>query len=379
MPNTIKKNNPIIDIRVLGVGGCGNNSVAKMINTDFDGVKFIFANTDKQALDAIESNNKIYLGSEINEGMGAGANPEIGKSAAISSEEQIRNKILGTKLLIITAGMGGGTGTGASPIIAKIAREMGILTIAIVTTPFSFEGNNRNKNSKDGIYELKKAVDSLIIVSNNKLLEHYSEISFEDSFSMADKILKNTVQILTDIILKPSYINLDFADVCSVIKNKENAYIWQGRATGKDKADKAVLKAINSKMLENELSDESTDAIVNITGGNDVSLKEANKIMLKIKEQTNDNINIIFGIRRDENLKAEIHVSIIATSGTRELNNSIFGNSNSLNVTNKKFDFKKNNNSKTFKQESIKTSKTNQDDSFEIEDDDDDEIPFFLK
>jgi cell division protein FtsZ len=225
MTNVKNTKAPLVDIKVIGVGGCGNNSVAKMISDDFDGVQFIFANTDKQSLDTIQSENTIYLGSEINNGMGAGANPEIGKSAAIASEEQIRNKIIGSKLLIITAGMGGGTGTGASPIIAKIAKDMGILTIAIVTTPFSFEGKKRDVNSQSGIEELKKTVDSLIIVSNNKLLENYSDISFEDSFTMADKILKNTVQILTDIILKPSYINLDFADVCSVIKDKENAYI----------------------------------------------------------------------------------------------------------------------------------------------------------
>ncbi|MGL5643825.1 MAG: cell division protein FtsZ, partial [Metamycoplasmataceae bacterium] len=308
----VKETTPIVNIKVIGVGGCGTNSVAKMISDDFEGVEFIFANTDKQALDVIESENIIHLESEINNGMGAGANPEIGRNAALNSEEKIRNKIIGAKLVIITAGMGGGTGTGASPIIARIAKEMDILTIAIVTTPFCFEG--RDINSKKGIEELKKTVDSLIIVSNNKLLENYSEISFEDSFTMADKILKNTVQILTDIILKPSYINLDFADVCSIIKEKENAYIWQGRATGKNKAEKAVMKAINSNMLENSIND-STDAIVNITGGSDVSLKEVNFIMSKIKEQTNENINIIFGIRKDANIKNEIHVSIIATSG----------------------------------------------------------------
>ncbi len=378
MINTKFKSNPIIDIRVLGVGGCGNNSVAKMINTDFKGVKFIFANTDKQALDIIGSENNIYLGSEINEGMGAGANPEIGRSTAISSEEQIRNKILGAKLLIITAGMGGGTGTGASPVIARIAREMGILTIAIVTTPFSFEGRKRNTNSQSGIQELKEIVDSLIIVSNNKLLENYSDISFEDSFSMADKILKNTIQILTDIILKPSYINLDFADVCSVIKNKKNAYIWQGKASGKDKAEKAVMKAVNSNILENQLNDEATDAIVNITGGSDVSLKEANFIMTKIKEQTNENINIIFGIRRDENLKNEIHVSVVATSGKREVKNLNFNDNQSPNFFNQNNMPQKSNN-QIFSHKTISKKSTYEDNSFDVIEDEDDEIPFFLK
>lgn len=376
MSNTKNQNNPIIDIRVLGVGGCGNNSITKMINNDFDGVKFIFANTDKQALDMIGSENNIYLGSEINEGIGAGANPEIGKSAAISSKEQIRNKIVGCKLLIITAGMGGGTGTGASPIIAKIAKEMGIITIGIVTTPFSFEGRKRDVNSQKGIQELKKHVDSLIVVSNNKLLENYSEISFEDSFAMADKILKNTVQILTDIILKPSYINLDFADVCSVIKNKENAYIWQGRATGKDKVEKAVMKAVNSNILENKLSDSITDAIVNITGGNDVSLKDANFIITKIKEWTNDNVNIIFGIRKDENLKNEIQVSIIATSEKRDFKDFDFNEDELSDFLN---DEPKNNNNKELKSKTINKDSTNQDDSFVVIEEDDDEIPFFLK
>ena len=376
MSNTKNQNNPIIDIRVLGVGGCGNNSITKMINNDFDGVKFIFANTDKQALDMIGSENNIYLGSEINEGIGAGANPEIGKSAAISSKEQIRNKIVGCKLLIITAGMGGGTGTGASPIIAKIAKEMGIITIGIVTTPFSFEGRKRDVNSQKGIQELKKHVDSLIVVSNNKLLENYSEISFEDSFAMADKILKNTVQILTDIILKPSYINLDFADVCSVIKNKENAYIWQGRATGKDKVEKAVMKAVNSNILENKLSDSITDAIVNIRGGNDVSLKDANFIITKIKEWTNDNVNIIFGIRKDENLKNEIQVSIIATSEKRDFKDFDFNEDELSDFLN---DEPKNNNNKELKSKTINKDSTNQDDSFVVMEEDDDEIPFFLK
>ncbi len=375
MTNIKNIENPIIDIKVIGVGGCGNNSVAKMINSDFEGVQFIFANTDKQVLETINSENSIYLGTELNNGMGAGANPEIGMSAAIYSEEQIRNKIIGTKLLIITAGMGGGTGTGASPIIAKIAKEMGILTIAIVTTPFSFEGNKRAINSQKGIKDLKKHVDSLIIVSNNKLLENYSDISFEDSFTVADKILKNTVQILTDIILKPSYINLDFADVCSVVKEKENAYIWQGRSTGKNKAEKAVMKAISSNMLENSIND-STDAIVNITGGNDISLKEANFIMTKIKEQTNENINIIFGIRKDESMQNEIHVSIIATSGKSSLNLDNQKSWETLEMLN--HDLKqKNNDNKEFDQEFLPKNIDIEEEAFTIEEDD--EIPFFLK
>ncbi|MGL5590491.1 MAG: cell division protein FtsZ [Metamycoplasmataceae bacterium] len=372
----VKETTPIVNIKVIGVGGCGTNSVAKMISDDFEGVEFIFANTDKQALDVIESENIIHLESEINNGMGAGANPEIGRNAALNSEEKIRNKIIGAKLVIITAGMGGGTGTGASPIIARIAKEMDILTIAIVTTPFCFEG--RDINSKKGIEELKKTVDSLIIVSNNKLLENYSEISFEDSFTMADKILKNTVQILTDIILKPSYINLDFADVCSIIKEKENAYIWQGRATGKNKAEKAVMKAINSNMLENSIND-STDAIVNITGGSDVSLKEVNFIMSKIKEQTNENINIIFGIRKDANIKNEIHVSIIATSGKanyKSVDNEVDDLSDTLEGN---FNSKNNNNEIEFDQEFSQMNTSIIDETFKITDDDDDEIPFFLK
>ncbi|MGL4252375.1 MAG: cell division protein FtsZ [Metamycoplasmataceae bacterium] len=372
----VKETTPIVNIKVIGVGGCGTNSVAKMISDDFEGVEFIFANTDKQALDVIESENIIHLESEINNGMGAGANPEIGRNAALNSEEKIRNKIIGAKLVIITAGMGGGTGTGASPIIARIAKEMDILTIAIVTTPFCFEG--RDINSKKGIEELKKTVDSLIIVSNNKLLENYSEISFEDSFTMADKILKNTVQILTDIILKPSYINLDFADVCSIIKEKENAYIWQGRATGKNKAEKAVMKAINSNMLENSIND-STDAIVNITGGSDVSLKEVNFIMSKIKEQTNENINIIFGIRKDANIKNEIHVSIIATSGKanyKSVDNEVDDSSDTLEGN---FNSKNNNNEIEFDQEFSQMNTSIIDETFKITDDDDDEIPFFLK
>ncbi|MGL6124883.1 MAG: cell division protein FtsZ [Metamycoplasmataceae bacterium] len=372
----VKNTNPIVDIKVIGVGGCGTNSVAKMISNDFDGVEFIFANTDKQALDVIQSDSVIYLGSEINNGMGAGANPEIGRSAAISSEEQIRNKIIGAKLLIITAGMGGGTGTGASPIIAKIAKEMDILTIAIVTTPFSFEGRKRDINSQKGIEELRKNVDSLIIVSNNKLMENYSDISFEDSFTMADKILKNTVQILTDIILKPSYINLDFADVCSIIKEKENAYIWQGVASGKNKAEKAVMKAISSNILENSIID-STDAIVNITGGSDVSLKEANFIMSKIKEQTNENINIIFGIRKEENIKNEIKVSIIATSGKANYKSVEPKVEKTLNIFGRSSKSKKQN-EEEFDQEFSLKSTNIKDETFKISDDDD-EIPFFLK
>ncbi|MGL5205691.1 MAG: cell division protein FtsZ [Metamycoplasmataceae bacterium] len=374
----VKETTPIVNIKVIGVGGCGTNSVAKMVSDDFEGVEFIFANTDKQALDVIKSDNIIHLESDINNGMGAGANPVIGRNAALNSEEKIRNKISGAKLVIITAGMGGGTGTGASPIIARIAKEMDILTIAIVTTPFSFEGRKRDVNSQKGIEELKKTVDSLIIVSNNKLLENYSDISFEDSFTMADKILKNTVQILTDIILKPSYINLDFADVCSIIKEKENAYIWQGRATGKNKAEKAVMKAINSNMLENSIND-STDSIVNITGGSDISLKEANFIMSKIKEHTNENINIIFGIRKDENIKNEIHVSIIATSGKanyKSVNNEV-GDSSDINEGN--LNQKNNNNEIEFDQEFSQMNTSIIDETFKITDEDDDEIPFFLK
>ena len=300
-----------VNIKVIGVGGGGNNTIHSMIKEQIKGVQFIVANTDEQALNNTIADVILPLGENSTKGLGSGADPIKGRQAALESEELIKETLEGADMVIIAAGMGGGTGTGAGPIIAKIAKEMGALTIGVVTTPFSFEGSQRKKNAELGLVNIKENTDSLIVVSNDKLLQQFGGISFKESFMYADKVVKHTIRTITDLIVVPSLINLDFADVTSVMKDKGSALIGIGKANGEDRAFKAAIHAISSPILETSIKGAS-HAIINISGS-DVTLDEARKASETIKEATGSDLIIIFGISVNENLGENIEVSVIAT------------------------------------------------------------------
>ncbi|UKS54028.1 cell division protein FtsZ [Mycoplasma feriruminatoris] len=312
MTNEFKQ---IARIKVLGVGGAGNNAIRRMFEENVQGVEFYIINTDAQILESSPVPNKIILGEKTTKGLGAGGNPEVGKAAAIESEEELRKVVEGADLIFIAAGMGGGTGTGAAPVIAKIAQESGALVIGIVTKPFIFEGRHRNVNAKEGLEELRKYVDSVIVVSNDKLLEYIGSIPIAESFKEADTILKQGVQTITDLIAVPATINLDFADVKSVMSKKGNALFGIGVASGKDKAIEAAREAISSKLLEASIEG-AKDIIVNITGGRTVSLNDAYDAVGVIGQAVNNkDLNIVFGMAINDDLTDddEIIVTVIAT------------------------------------------------------------------
>ncbi len=301
----------IATIKVVGVGGGGNNTVHSMIKEGIQGVEFIVANTDEQVLNASIAQTILPLGNN-ERGLGAGANPEEGRKAALQSKDIIKETLKGADMVIVAAGMGGGTGTGAAPVIAEIAKELGVLTVGIVTSPFSFEGTKRTKNAEYGLDGMRAATDSLIVISNNKLLEQYGGISLKDSFLYADKVLKQTVRTITDLIAIPALINLDFADVCTVMKDKGSALIGIGKeSSGDDKAVKAAIHAISSPILEASIKG-ATDAIINVSGGN-ITLDDANQAVATIQQAAGEELNIIFGVSVNENLGDEIYVSVIAT------------------------------------------------------------------
>lgn len=303
----------IAKIKVIGVGGGGCNAVNRMVNEGVEGVEFIVANTDAQVLAVSSASKRIILGEKATKGLGAGANPEVGREAAIESTEQIREALAGADLIFIAAGMGGGTGTGAAPIIAKIGQELGSLVVAIVTKPFRFEGKNRNKYALEGLAELKKNIDSVIVISNDKLLEYIGGLPIQDSFKEADNILKQGVQTITDLIAVPAVINLDFADVKTVMSNKGNALFGIGIADGPDKAVQAANKAISSSLLEASIKG-AKDVIVNVTGGINVSLNDAYDAVDIIQQAVeSEDVNIVFGIAINDQLNDELIVTVIAT------------------------------------------------------------------
>ncbi len=302
-------------IKVIGVGGGGSNAVNKMVEGRIIGVDFYVANTDVQALQdsLVPEENKIVLGENLTKGLGAGANPDIGQKAALESSDIIKDLVTGTDLVFVAAGMGGGTGTGAAPIIAKIAKEANCLVVGIVTTPFDFEGNARSKNAKDGLKNIKENVDSIIVVSNNRLLAELGGFSITDSFKFSDATLKNAVRTITDLINKHSLINLDFADVQAVIKNKGLALIGTGKASGEDAAVEAAINAIQSPILESSIEG-AKHAIVNVLGSpTTLTLKQAQEAVQTIKEAANSNVDVIFGVTINEEMGEEIVVSVIAT------------------------------------------------------------------
>ena len=274
--------NQVAKIKVFGVGGAGCNAINRMVEEDVRGVEFYVANTDLQVLNISPAKNKIILGKTTTKGLGAGANPEIGYKAAVESEDDIRAAMEGADMVFITAGLGGGTGTGAAPLFAKIAKEFDILTVGIVTKPFTFEGKKRTEQSIRGLEELRKYVDSLIIVSNNQLLEVIGRIPFVEAFREADNVLRQGVQTITDLIAVPAMINLDFADVRAVMEGQGSALIGIGMAQGENKAQEAAAKAITSPLLEAQIRG-ARNAIVNVTGGESITIFDANDAVASSK------------------------------------------------------------------------------------------------
>ncbi|AHI53125.1 cell division protein FtsZ [Spiroplasma culicicola] len=314
------------NIKVIGVGGGGCNAVNRMVDDNVQGVEFIVANTDAQVLAASAAPTKLILGKELSKGLGAGANPEVGKQAAIESEDEIRKALKGSDLIFVAAGMGGGTGTGAAPEIARIAMETGALVIAIVTKPFRFEGRMRNSYAVQGTNELRKYVDSIIIISNDRLLEIIGGIPVQDSFREADNILKQGVQTITDLIAVPAVINLDFADVRTVMKGKGNALFGIGIGSGPDKAIEAANKAITSSLLETSIRG-AKDAIINVTGGSKMTMNDAYDAVDIVQQASGEDVNFIFGIAINEHLDDELIVTVIATGFDDEYVPPVLNNS----------------------------------------------------
>jgi cell division protein FtsZ len=301
-------------IKVIGVGGGGGNAVNTMISSSLHGVDFINANTDSQALGVSNSPIKIQIGTQITKGLGAGSNPEIGRQSALESRDEIRPYLEGADMIFITAGMGGGTGTGAAPIIAEIARECSILTIAVVTKPFQFEGKKRNIQAEEGIAQLRETVDTLIVVPNQRLLSLGGRnLSLLEAFKKADDILYQAVKGISDLILVPGLINLDFADVKSVMSNMGMAIMGTGVASGENRAVEAAQRAISSPLLEDNTIQGAHGILLNITGGPDMSLYEVNEASSLIQEEADDDANIIFGTVIDPNMQDEIRITVIAT------------------------------------------------------------------
>lgn len=302
----------VAKIKVFGVGGGGCNAVNRMVSEGVKGVEFYVANTDLQVLNQSPVENKIILGREITKGLGAGADPEVGRRAAQENESEIREAIKGSDMVFITAGLGGGTGTGAAPMFAKIAKEEGALTVAIVTKPFTFEGKKRLLSAESGLAELREYVDSMIIVSNNNLIEVIGRKPLVEAFQAADNVLRQGVQTITDLIAVPALINLDFADVKTIMENQGSALIGIGMAEGEDKARAAAEKAIQSPLLEAQISG-AKNAIVNITGGESITLFDAEDAMALVREAAGNDIDAIFGVAINEKLGDSIIVTVIAT------------------------------------------------------------------
>ncbi|MFD0960300.1 cell division protein FtsZ [Paenibacillus chungangensis] len=303
----------LAQIKVIGVGGGGSNAVNRMIENGVQGVEFITVNTDAQALHLAKSEHKLQIGDKLTRGLGAGANPEVGKKAAEESRDIIMNQLKGSDMVFVTAGMGGGTGTGAAAVIAEIAKECGALTVGVVTRPFTFEGRKRSAQAEIGIEALKEKVDTLIVIPNDRLLEIVDKKTpMLEAFREADNVLRQAVQGISDLIAVPGLINLDFADVKTIMTERGSALMGIGEATGESRAAEAARKAIMSPLLETSI-DGARGVIMNITGGTNLSLYEVNEAAEIVISASDPDVNMIFGAIIDENLKDEIKVTVIAT------------------------------------------------------------------
>ena len=303
----------VVNIKVIGVGGGGNNVVNRMVRSGTKGVDFVAVNTDKQALNVSSANYKIQIGEKLTHGQGAGSDPEVGRKSAEESRNQIAKALEDTDMVFITAGMGGGTGTGGAPIVAEIAKEMDILTVAVVTKPFGFEGRRRMQQAEAGIAELKDKVDSLVIIPNERL-KHATDqkITFANAFEIADDVLRQAVQSISDLIRDTGFINLDFADVTAIMKNAGMAHMGVGRAAGKGKAEEAAKMAISSPLLETSIEG-AKGVLINVTGSMDIGLEEVEQAASLVQQAVHPDALTIFGATFDETLDDEIRVTVIAT------------------------------------------------------------------
>ncbi len=303
----------ICNIKVVGVGGGGGNAVNRMVASGITGAYFVAVNTDKQDLIASNADQTIQIGKELTKGLGAGSNPDVGKAAAEESEEEIRKMLQGTNLLFITTGLGGGTGNGAAPVIARIAREMGILTIGVVTKPFKFEGPRRAANAERGIEEMRKYVDSLVIIPNEKLYTIFNkDVSFVDAFRYADDVLHQAIQGVSEVISVTGLINLDFADVATIMRDKGIAHMGIGKGRGANKTIEAVRQAVTSQLLETSIEG-ATGILINITGGRDLTLSEVYEAVDLVRDVADKDCNVIFGANVNNDMSGETEVTVIAT------------------------------------------------------------------
>ena len=305
--------NQFADIKVIGVGGGGGNAVNRMIQAELKGVHFIAVNTDAQSLNLSMSEHKIQIGSKLTKGLGAGADPEIGKKAAEESRDELTQALGGADMVFVTAGLGGGTGTGGAPIVAEVAREVGALTVGVVTRPFTFEGKKRANQAEHGIQELRDKVDTLITIPNNRLLQVVDKsTSINEAFRIADDVLRQGVQGISDLIAVPGLINLDFADVKTIMSETGTALMGIGSAQGENRATEAAKIAISSPLLETSVEG-ARGVLLNITGGSDLGLFEVNEAAEIISQAVDPDANIIFGAVIDEDLEDEVRVTVIAT------------------------------------------------------------------
>lgn len=319
------------NIKVVGVGGGGSNAVTTMIEGGMAGVEFVVANTDIQALNSSKAGYKIQLGADLTKGLGAGANPDVGRRSAIESYNHIVEQLKGSDMVFVTAGMGGGTGTGGAPVVAKIARELGALTIGVVTKPFVFEGKKRTKHAESGLSELKDNVDALIVIPNQKLLSISGDKTpLLDTFKKADEVLLQAVKGISDLINIRGLINLDFADIRTVMANKGLALMGTGSAKGENRAVEAATQAISSPLLENVRIDGATGIIINVTGGSDLSLYEVNEASMLITEAASEDAEVIFGAVIDPNIIDEVRVTVIATGFANEDKMQVMPQMNSM-------------------------------------------------
>ena len=306
-------------IKIIGVGGGGSNAVSTMVASEIQGVEFIVANTDMQALELARAPIKLPIGGKLTHGRGAGGNPEVGRSAALEDAEKIKAMFVGCDMVFVTAGMGGGTGTGAAPVIAGLAREVGALTVAVVTKPFSFEGITRMHKAEEGLAELKKNVDALIVIPNERLLNlAEKKTTLLDSFKLADDVLGQAVKGISDVVMVPGYVNVDFADIKTVMANRGRAVMGTGVASGEGRAVEAAQRAISSPLLEDGSIRGARAVLINITGGNDMGIYELNEASAIIKEEVDAGANIIFGAVINPVMNEEIMVTVIATGFDEE-------------------------------------------------------------
>ncbi len=377
---------PIVKIKVVGVGGGGNNSVNRMIAAGIKSAQFISLNTDKQALLVNKAETRIVIGEKLTRGLGAGSNPEIGRKAAEESRQAILDQIKDADLLFITAGMGGGTGTGAAPVVAQIAKELGILTIAVVTTPFLFENRVKIKNAEAGIENLKKFVDALVVISNEKLRTISPKgTPITESLREADDVLRQGIQGISDLIVNPSLINLDFADVSTIMRNKGMAHMGIGYAKGENKTIEAVKRAVSSPILETTIEG-ATGVLLNVKGGVDLPIDEVYEAAALVQQVVDPNCNIIFGATIDSNLHEEVEITIIATGFDMHENSEEDTEKESLKEKITNFNpFSSQQNESTFDNENEEVNNEDIEEDDEIlssrlsTDDDDDNIPPFLR